>query len=215
METQMKFTENLAAMAALSMALVLTACAESSHPSGHGIDHDADQHQSTPGSIASNAAATDTNEHEGHDMHESVAKTSTPETPTRETADVAVPAATPGTAVGASEPPATPSASIGTPAPTPAPKMAMTVKTSIADRETVTGSVSSIDLTFGHEMRLAGATLSTLTGDKIAVTFDSEMFAKQSNVTFETLESGDYTFTWRADAGDHEMSGSLRFTVER
>lgn len=210
----MKLTKNVAAITALSIAITLTACAESSHPSSHGVDHAGEQQQSMIDDDTTSSTVSETSEHEGHDIHESVAMTSTPDAPTTETTNVAVPAAIPIPAVDASERPATPSASIEAAAPTPDPKMAMTVKTSIADREAVTGSVSSIELTFGHEMRLAGATLSTLTGDTIEVSFDSEIFTERTSVTFEALEPDDYSFTWRADAGDHEMSGSLRFTVE-
>ncbi|HRJ02410.1 MAG TPA: copper resistance protein CopC, partial [Hyphomonas sp.] len=215
METGMKLTRSLMALAAVSITFALTACAESSHPSGHGTEHDPNQHGSAPHEEMLDAAEPGMNAHEGHDMQ--VTEENTPvATPSSTKADeVVAPAPVSAQDDDAAGSAAAAPASTQGAADQHTSKKQMTVKTSIADRATVTGSVTRIDLEFGHEMKLVGATLSSLAGDRIDVRIESEKFTDRASVNFEMLEPDDYTFTWRADAGDHEMSGSLRFTVEQ
>lgn len=90
----------------------------------------------------------------------------------------------------------------------------MSVTSSIADRDSVSGEVTDLVLKFDHPIRLVGATLSTLAGDRMSVRFDENAETSLVTVTFDPLQPDNYAFTWRADAGDHEMSGTVRFTVE-
>ena len=90
----------------------------------------------------------------------------------------------------------------------------MSVTSSIADRGSVSGEVTDLVLKFDHPIRLVGATLSTLAGDRMSVRFDENAETSLVTVTFDPLQPDNYAFTWRADAGDHEMSGTVRFTVE-
>lgn len=215
METTMKVEKSLKALAAVSMTFALTACAESSHPPGQGIEHDPSQHESTPHEDMQETAEPGVNAHEGHDMQVTEEDTPIATPPSTKADEVAAPAPASAQDDGATGSPAAAPASTQSAADRLTSKKQMTIKTSIADRATVTGPVTRIDLTFGHEMKLVGATLNSLAGDKIEVRFDSERFTDRASVNFEMLEPDNYTFTWRADAGDHEMSGSLRFTVEQ
>lgn len=210
----MKFTKNLAALAVINIAFALSACAESSHPSSHGSNAETDQRVTAPAGSPSNDPETETSDPAGHAMHLVEASTST-EAELEPGAAVAAKQASSNHPEAVLELSSAIAASTSDVAVPPAPEMRMSVKTSIADREILTGAVSSIKLAFGHEMRLTGVTLSTLTGETIPVEFDSKSFSERTSVTFETLQADDYAFTWRADAGDHEMSGTVRFTVEK
>ncbi len=210
----MKITKVLIALAGTSMTFALTACAESSNPPGQGIEHDPSQHESADHDTQE-TVEPGANAHAGHDMQ--VTEEDTPiATPySTKSDDVAAPAPVSAEDDGATGSPAAAPASTQSAADPLTSRPQMTINTSIADRATVAGPVTRIDLTFGHEMKLVGATLNSLAGDKIDVRFDSEKLTERASVTFETLEPDSYTFSWRADAGDHEMSGSLRFTVEQ
>lgn len=84
-----------------------------------------------------------------------------------------------------------------------------------SDGATVDSGFDLIELYFDHPMAVRSIQLSTLAMERIAVQFEAQEARVTSiEATTEPLEPGEYELTWRADGGDHEMSGTVRFTVE-
>lgn len=91
---------------------------------------------------------------------------------------------------------------------------AMEIRSSIADGATLTAPPDRIELTFEPPMRLASARLATAEGEIIAVGFAPSVApSTTATVRFPELLPGHYTLSYGADAGDHVMSGRIRFTV--
>jgi methionine-rich copper-binding protein CopC len=90
---------------------------------------------------------------------------------------------------------------------------AMTIAPSIADGAEVATSPTELRLVFEPAMRLASASLTTATGERIPIEFDAAAVTTEAVVTFEALTPDTYTFAFSADAGDHDMPGRITFTV--
>ncbi len=166
-----------------------TATAAAPHGDGHS-DHGAAP-EAEPATPKAAAAKTPANPHDGMVM------TKTPEAPK-----------------SAGQQAATGGASGSTSAATnPHDGMAMTATLSVANGATVAAGLSQIDIAFDHPMSLKSASLKSFAGDTIPVKLPPSGETSKASVTFAGLEADTYTFTWRAKAGDHDMSGSARFTV--
>jgi methionine-rich copper-binding protein CopC len=97
----------------------------------------------------------------------------------------------------------------------PAGDHGMTIKASIAEGAVLTEAPKTLTLTFEPAMRLASARLVTLTGEIVPVTFDKAAPAGGSaTISFAPLTTERYVLTYAADAGDHLMTGAVRFTVK-
>ncbi len=84
-----------------------------------------------------------------------------------------------------------------------------------ADGETVETGTDRIELRFDHPMAVLSIQLSTLAMERIPVEFEAgDGPVSEISARTEPLDPGDYELVWRADGGDHEMSGTIRFTVE-
>jgi methionine-rich copper-binding protein CopC len=91
---------------------------------------------------------------------------------------------------------------------------AMAVTTSIADGAVLTTPPTSLRVTFPYPMRLTNARLSVASGENIPVQFPQTLtLVTTTTVSFPRLDADSYTLTWAADAGDHTMSGTVRFRV--
>lgn len=92
--------------------------------------------------------------------------------------------------------------------------MHMEIQSSIADGATLATRPDRMDLTFRPAMRLAAARLTNGAGERITVTFTSDAApSAKATVRFSALDPDHYVFSYTADAGDHMMSGRIRFTV--
>lgn len=89
----------------------------------------------------------------------------------------------------------------------------MTIGLSIEDGAVLTAAPKEIRLDFKPAMRLASVRLTTATGERVPVTFDSSKPVETAIVSFAPLTPESYEFSFSADAGDHEMPGRIRFTV--
>jgi methionine-rich copper-binding protein CopC len=90
----------------------------------------------------------------------------------------------------------------------------MTVTTSIIDGASLSTAPTSMRITFPHAMRLTSARLSVASGETIPVRLPTETTATTTaDITFPRLDPDSYSLTWGADAGDHKMSGTVRFAV--
>lgn len=89
----------------------------------------------------------------------------------------------------------------------------MSATTSIADGAILTTRPTSVTITFGHPMRLSSATLTTIAGDRLPVRFSAPAPSNQTTISFDALQADRYTLSWSADAGGHQMSGTVRFQV--
>jgi copper resistance protein C len=77
----------------------------------------------------------------------------------------------------------------------------MVVTTSIADGAVLTTPPTSMRLTVGS-------------GETIPVRFPETLtLVTTTDISFPRLGADNYILTWSADAGDHAMSGTVRFTV--
>jgi copper resistance protein C len=84
-----------------------------------------------------------------------------------------------------------------------------------ADGETVESGTDRIELHFDHPMTVRSIQLSTLAMERIPVEFEAgDGPVSEISAHTEPLDAGDYELVWRADGGDHEMSGTIRFSVE-
>lgn len=84
-----------------------------------------------------------------------------------------------------------------------------------ADGSTVESGIDRIELSFDHPMAVRLIQLSTLALERIPVQFEAQDGPVTSiEAEMEPLDPGEYELSWRADGGDHEMSGSIRFTVQ-
>lgn len=89
----------------------------------------------------------------------------------------------------------------------------MSVTTSIADGAILTTRPTSVTITFGHPMRLSAATLTTIAGDRLPVRFSAPAPSNQTTISFDALQADRYTLSWAADAGGHQVTGTVRFQV--
>jgi copper resistance protein C len=90
----------------------------------------------------------------------------------------------------------------------------MAITTSIADGAVLTTPPSSMRVQFPHPMRLSRARLTVGSGETIPVRFPETLtLVTTTNISFPRLGADNYILTWSADAGDHAMSGTVRFTV--
>lgn len=90
----------------------------------------------------------------------------------------------------------------------------MTVTTSIADGAVLATSPRTINVQFPHPMALTSARLTTASGERVAIQIPSTRSLVTSvTVPLPRLDADSYTFTWGADAGDHNMSGTVRFSI--
>lgn len=84
-----------------------------------------------------------------------------------------------------------------------------------SDGATVDSGLERIELHFDHPMAVRSIQLSTLAMERITVEFEAQEAPVTSiEAATEPLDPGEYELSWRADGGDHEMSGTVRFTVE-
>lgn len=90
----------------------------------------------------------------------------------------------------------------------------MGVTTSPKDGETV-AAPKELAFTFGHAMTLENLVITTPTGETIPLSALPEGPAETLSVPLPALGPDDYTVNWRANAGDHTMTGSFRFTVKQ
>jgi copper resistance protein C len=90
----------------------------------------------------------------------------------------------------------------------------MAVTTSIADGAVLTTPPTSMRVQFPHPMRLSRARLTVASGETIPVRFPETLtLVTATDISFPRLGADSYILTWSADAGDHAMSGTVRFTV--
>ena len=90
----------------------------------------------------------------------------------------------------------------------------MTVTTSITDGQVLSPAPRSIRFTFGHPMQLSRIRLATATGETIPVRLPAASGPSATvDVGLPTLDPDSYTLSWAASAGDHDMSGTIRFRV--
>jgi copper resistance protein C len=90
----------------------------------------------------------------------------------------------------------------------------MAITTSIADGAVLTTPPTSMRVQFPHPMRLSRARLTVGSGETIPVRFPEALTLVTTTViSFPRLGADSYILTWSADAGDHAMSGTVRFTV--
>jgi methionine-rich copper-binding protein CopC len=90
----------------------------------------------------------------------------------------------------------------------------MQVTTSIADGAVLTTPPTSIRVNFPHAMRLTSARLSVASGETIPLRLPSAAGpTSMAEIPFPRLDADSYVLTWGADAGDHSMSGTVRFRV--
>jgi copper resistance protein C len=90
----------------------------------------------------------------------------------------------------------------------------MAITTSIADGSVLPTPPTSMRIQFPHPMRLSRARLTVASGETIPVAFPETLtLVTATNINFPRLTPDNYTLTWGADAGDHMMSGTVRFTV--
>jgi len=83
-----------------------------------------------------------------------------------------------------------------------------------ADGAVVDGPVEEITLRFNHPMTIRSVQLMTLAMERIALDFEpSQEPVSEQVIAVEALEAGDYELIWRAGDEDHQMSGTVRFTV--
>ncbi|TRO95456.1 copper resistance protein CopC [Glycocaulis profundi] len=93
--------------------------------------------------------------------------------------------------------------------------MAGLVSSFPADGDTLESGTDRIELRFDHPMAVRSIQLSTLAMERIAVEFEAgDGPVSEISARTEPLDPGDYELVWRADGGDHEMSGTIRFRVE-
>ena len=90
----------------------------------------------------------------------------------------------------------------------------MKVTTSIADGAVLTTPPRNITVQFPHAMALTSARLTTASGERIALQIPATRTPATSvAIPLPRLDADSYTFMWGADAGDHNMSGTVRFSV--
>jgi methionine-rich copper-binding protein CopC len=90
----------------------------------------------------------------------------------------------------------------------------MAITTSIADGAVLTTPPTSMRVQFPHPMRLSRARLTVGSGETIPVRFPETLtLVTATEISFPRLSADSYILTWSADAGDHTMSGTVRFTV--
>ena len=91
----------------------------------------------------------------------------------------------------------------------------MTITASIPDGETFATAPARVTLMFSPPMRLVRATLTTAAGEVIPVVFDPQAIkAASAQVELPKLTPDRYTLRYSVDAGDHMMSGQVRFSVQ-
>ncbi|MCC5995868.1 MAG: copper resistance protein CopC [Oceanicaulis sp.] len=89
------------------------------------------------------------------------------------------------------------------------------IRSTPSDGATVESGIDRIELHFDHPMAVRSIQLFTLALERIPVQFEAQEDPVTSiEAAMEPLDPGEYELNWRADGGDHEMSGSIRFTVE-
>lgn len=92
--------------------------------------------------------------------------------------------------------------------------MAGLVSSFPSDGETIESGTDRIELRFDHPMTVRSIQLSTLAMERVPVEFEAGKGpVSEISARTEPLDPGDYELVWRADGGDHEMSGTIRFTV--
>jgi methionine-rich copper-binding protein CopC len=90
----------------------------------------------------------------------------------------------------------------------------MAITTSIADGAVLTTPPTSMRIQFPHPMRLSRARLNVASGETIPVRVpESLTLVTATDIGFPRLSPDSYVLTWSADAGDHTMSGTVRFRV--
>ena len=90
----------------------------------------------------------------------------------------------------------------------------MKVTTSISDGAVLTTPPRNITVQFPHAMALTSARLTTASGERIAIQIPATRTPATSvAIPLPRLDADSYTFMWGADAGDHTMSGTVRFSV--
>lgn len=88
-------------------------------------------------------------------------------------------------------------------------------KTMPADGAILDHSPKMIGVDFGHAMNVEAITISTLTGEMIALDVSDIGETSHVMVAAPELQADDYQVDWRARGHDgHVMSGSFAFTVE-
>ncbi|WP_199200462.1 copper resistance CopC family protein [Alkalicaulis satelles] len=89
------------------------------------------------------------------------------------------------------------------------------IESTPADGAIVDSGLERIELRFDHPMTVRSIQLSTLAMERIRVEFEaSDEPVMSVEAHMEPLDPGEYELSWRADGGDHEMSGLIRFTVQ-
>lgn len=90
----------------------------------------------------------------------------------------------------------------------------MAVTTSIANGAVLTASPRTITVNFPHAMALTSARLTTASGERVALQIPTSRTPTTSvAITLPRLDADRYSFVWGADAGDHNMSGTVNFQV--
>jgi|GEM_PF-525924 len=88
------------------------------------------------------------------------------------------------------------------------------VTTSIADGAVLMTAPTSMRVQFPHPMRLTAARLTVASGETIPVRMPTSTIPTDAaDITFPRLDADSYILTWGANAGDHAMSGTVRFRV--
>ena len=84
-----------------------------------------------------------------------------------------------------------------------------------ADGAILTEAPAHLMIQFGHPMQIDRVTLTTLTGEVIALDVAELGQTDHLMLALPTLQPDDYTADWRAKGEDgHVMSGAFSFTVE-
>jgi methionine-rich copper-binding protein CopC len=83
-----------------------------------------------------------------------------------------------------------------------------------ADGAVLEAPPRQLELTFMHPVQLNMVTVSTLTGENIAVEVERTSQAEtEYTLPLPELQPDDYTVQWQAAGDGHTMSGTIQFTV--